>query len=62
MNKIPMEKISGDLGTKASENTLKKTSAGKTPSMGDAFGSHVPHLGKAVSYVQKNKGKMDCSY
>lgn len=58
MDKNPMEKSSGDLGTRASEKVLMKTSAGKKPSMGDAFNSHVPDLSKAMSYCQKNKGSM----
>lgn len=57
-----MQSSSGDLGTRASEKALTKTSAGKKPSMSDAFGSHVPDMGKASSYLSKMKSTKDCSY
>lgn len=53
----------GDLGTKSSENVLKKSSAGEDY----GAGSHVPKLGSAVSCLEgqmKTRGSMkkDCDY
>lgn len=58
MNKIPMQKSSGDLGTVASENALKSTSAGES----GMNSGHMPNMGMAVSYVKKShrKGGGDC--
>lgn len=58
MEKIPMQSSSGDLGTRASEKSLQSTSAGKAPTMAQAFNSHVPDIGKAVSHLKGMKGKM----
>lgn len=41
----------GDLGTRASEKTLAKTSAGKGPTMSQAFNGMPPDLGKAKAHL-----------
>lgn len=48
MGKIPMESSSGDLGAKAAEDALKTTPAGKGSQ------GHMPNLGMAVNYMNKN--------
>lgn len=42
-----------DLGTRASEKALQKTSAGKKPTMSDALGT-TPHMGKAKAQLAKD--------
>ena len=43
----------GDMGTRSSEETLKKTSAGKTPSASYALGGHEPNMGGAMGHLKK---------
>lgn len=55
MGKVPFESSTGDLGTKAAEDSLKGTPAGKKPTIADAFGAtHMPDMGKAMGYMSKN--------